>query len=921
MDEVEPLAVANVEAHVPDEPAAPAGSPPPSPPDKQPPASEDAATHADVKRLIAKTYIEAPSVVHALFIFHRYFAFNSVIMHLIICYVFEDGLNLSSMLTCVVTDASWKACAALFKLRVKSRAGCGLYYPTRLFATFVAYLVVVLLFVFDSLQKGPGSGGFFDFVAMGYAGITIVLGARGLCAPIERLLPRRAYLRSSALPATQVLAYVGFWLLVLVLKLGFMYFVVEGLREPTNKLWDGGKSQLNNGSTPMPSGLYCWDLDRLGTALGGQSTACALDNLPGTYIKSDPSAPLGYTVSTPEALYYYRKFREWLYRLTLLALRWVVPVLLMFADIMLWQTLVASFISCFIGVRRRLFVVQGWVDLINKLPSIVPLANEKLVSSAQVEHLGGRLTPEQEHVLAYRAHERALDGEGPGYEGTSLGYQCFARQWNAIVTDLHQSDRISQQEHDELAFGAIRSESLGVFAPSPSDGERSSMEAAREKPPSLPVCEFTILPTMILSTAFVPELWGSNPTGRYSLLAPALVQARELSCWLLTALGFVPAGASAEVRKCLTQLAVANCRTPAVRTALVLVGHTLREYHRGCCEATATGAALSDSYASELQEAVKSLLGVLDHELRATSVPPSQRLKQRRDSALDVTSSSAEEGSAQPATASGAAAEAMVALQRLRNLLDETAIGKKTSDAAQPITSTDTSAAILSLANALCTTNPGGEPKGQEAVRQLVSFANSMFHRQMGASPPPVRCMRSLSALTPYYKEDVSKVLARLQQIDTQDENASTLQTLVALFPDEWVNMLERTDISATPGMMVGPLAQLAQGSSAGDVYARKQIALWAADREQTLSRTVRGVMRIGNALRLTARLEGVPEEEVESLVASKFEYVVSAQVYHALKLREVEEHAQARDDAAKASAIDELMEAFPHNLKVRDHL
>ena len=38
----------------------------------------------------------------------------------------------------------------------------------------------------------------------------------------------------------------------------------------------------------------------------------------------------------------------------------------------------------------------------------------------------------------------------------------------------------------------------------------------------------------------------------------------------------------------------------------------------------------------------------------------------------------------------------------------------------------------------------------------------------------------------------------------------------------------------------------------------------WASDRAQVLSRTVRGMMRYGDGLRVLARLEGVPEEEIE---------------------------------------------------------
>ena len=592
----------------------------------------------------------------------------------------------------------------------------------------------------------------------------------------------------------------------------------------------------------------------------------------------------------------------------------------MFADIMLWQTLVSAIISCFMGVRQRLFVIQSWDHLINHLPTVVHLANQKLVSVAQVKHLGSRLTQEEELVLAHRAHEGALAGAGPGYEGTSLHYQCFARLWNAIVNDLHQSDRISRRERDELSFRAICSESLAVFTHSTRSLDGNQSHSAGDAQKMLNVAEFTILPTMILSPAFVAELWESKPTGRYSFFAPSLIQVRELSCWLLIALGIVAEEEAPRLREDLTQVAIAECRSPEVRNALVLVCQTLQEFHRGCCDANRSGSNLSSSYASELQEAIESLLDVLERELRSTIVPVSERREYKRKANLESSGMApaerAEGVTEQPIT-SLQAAGAMAALQSLRHLLDMTIFGEATKGLVQRMASPDACAAILSLCGALCTPNPGGEPRGHEASRQLLSFANSMFHKQMAASPSPVQSMRSLSALTPYYKEDVSKSLARLQQIDVMDENASTLQTLAALFPDEWTNMLERTNISQHPGMMVGPLAQLAQGSTADDVHAQKEIARWAAGREQTLSRTVHGVMRVGDALRLTARLEGVAEDDIETLVATKFEYVVSAQVYHALKQGGARDPVEAKENVAKASGLEALLETFPYNLRV----
>jgi hypothetical protein len=89
------------------------------------------------------------------------------------------------------------------------------------------------------------------------------------------------------------------------------------------------------------------------------------------------------------------------------------------------------------------------------------------------------------------------------------------------------------------------------------------------------------------------------------------------------------------------------------------------------------------------------------------------------------------------------------------------------------------------------------------------------------------------------------------------------------------------------------------------------ELAVWASDRAQVLSRTVRGVMLYADALRIQARLEGVHEKEVEAVVASKFEYVITCQIY--AKLRD----SKKEDDRWKARCIDELRRQFAANLKI----
>ena len=54
------------------------------------------------------------------------------------------------------------------------------------------------------------------------------------------------------------------------------------------------------------------------------------------------------------------------------------------------------------------------------------------------------------------------------------------------------------------------------------------------------------------------------------------------------------------------------------------------------------------------------------------------------------------------------------------------------------------------------------------------------------------------------------------------------------------------------------------------------------------------------------ARLEGVPEDDLEMVVASKFEYVVTCQIYGKLKAAK-----RGSEESAKADAIDELRRQY----------
>jgi len=220
-----------------------------------------------------------------------------------------------------------------------------------------------------------------------------------------------------------------------------------------------------------------------------------------------------------------------------------------------------------------------------------------------------------------------------------------------------------------------------------------------------------------------------------------------------------------------------------------------------------------------------------------------------------------------------------------------------------------------SLVRSLATPNPGGEPVNVEAKRQLIFYCNSLHNRRL-CGPPPIMKMKSFTSFTPYYSEDVtysendlgqkenanSQKSARakddpMSEITEGDDEDSLLNLLKALFPGEWDNFLERVEMD-TATLRVGQ-------------YPIEELQRWASDRAQVLSRTIRGIMRFGDALRILGRLEGVDEEDLEWLVAHKFEYVVSCQVYGKQR------RATSGPDVQKADAIDQLRRQYADNLRI----
>ncbi|CAK4077922.1 unnamed protein product [Aphanomyces euteiches] len=180
------------------------------------------------------------------------------------------------------------------------------------------------------------------------------------------------------------------------------------------------------------------------------------------------------------------------------------------------------------------------------------------------------------------------------------------------------------------------------------------------------------------------------------------------------------------------------------------------------------------------------------------------------------------------------------------------------------------SVSIVSRAYQLLTVdNFDAEPRSQEGQRRLRFFTNSLFMDMPHAQS--LKRMHSLSISTPYYNEIVLYSIKELTEAN--DDSIKLLYYLQTIYPDEWEHFLERVDckdekeaISKIP----------------------EEVQLWASYRGQTLARTIRGMMYNEEAIKFLYWLElgnnePMPDngtKELDEMVALKFNYVVTCQIY-----------------------------------------
>eukprot|EP00892_Ulva_mutabilis_P001698 jgi/Ulvmu1/11529/UM078_0018.1 len=255
-----------------------------------------------------------------------------------------------------------------------------------------------------------------------------------------------------------------------------------------------------------------------------------------------------------------------------------------------------------------------------------------------------------------------------------------------------------------------------------------------------------------------------------------------------------------------------------------------------------------------------------------------------------------------------------------------------TADATGPVIAVDEIRTLLRvLQKATTLTDQESEPVNEEASRVLKFFMSTLLNGSM-KQPKDLETMRSLTTLVPHYAEGViypldidevkhwSNVEAKKGQVPDvlvdlmPGLDITTIDFLRIQFHTEWAAFVQRMCAKyKVPGLTASEVTERDfrvkdHGVFSAHDGARMDLMLWASERGQMLSRTVKGMMMYGAALRQLEFVESLHDHggRIEELVQHKFRHIVSSQVYGAKK------QSKKPADQWLAMSIDFLMHRYP---------
>jgi callose synthase len=209
-------------------------------------------------------------------------------------------------------------------------------------------------------------------------------------------------------------------------------------------------------------------------------------------------------------------------------------------------------------------------------------------------------------------------------------------------------------------------------------------------------------------------------------------------------------------------------------------------------------------------------------------------------------------------------------------------------------------------------------PRNEEVRRRLQYFTSSL-NMQM---PDAVSVRRSVdfSTLVPMYGEEVLYTRRAMESEAYSDGILSLLDFIKVCHPEEHENLLtrvkEHADSGTTEDESDGFVWSLDPRENESETHAQR---LWLSERNQTLSRTIRGMHHYERALRALAEheLPGTGSDLARELARQKHCFVVSCQIFgkwaKAYSQARQNPNEKIQEDAHKFEAICWLMHRYTH--------
>ena len=562
-----------------------------------------------------------------------------------------------------------------------------------------------------------------------------------------------------------------------------------------------------------------------------------------------------------------RLFRRYAYKFLMLFERWLPNVLLYYCNTFFFYLAALGFASAFDRLRWR-GVADGWSKVVRTLPAKVD-AFQRLILSRDV-----RPPPERSPSTAFCV------------EAVSEGWNAFARSWNEVVRSLRDRDLLSNEEVSLLVFQRLKGAAVDAFfggVVSAGNGEA-----------------YLLFPAMLAAPVFTKSGASRNVNMTYSMLDAVMAQVTDVFAFIfVSVLGVCETTHRATLAVTLKSMfdligcAVVRRQASAADDLTALRGHFILVF-------TAIRAAAADQRSELAAEHIAAARRSIDAALNLVV----ETLANDRDLEDD------------------AGKEANRLLRGVVDRIREIVVLEKLEQPAHvqtrvlpAIVTLPARTAVDHSLTLLSTANPAAEPASNEAREVLRFFLESFTDPQLGRGSP-VRRMPSMVTLTPLYKEEVTYTAEDLSQ-RVDGENVSTLRFIISMLPTEWRSMLQRTKLNLPQQDYEKLLEELHNGVAGdrkignGTVPTRRltdedrrllrEICTWASGRSQTMFRTARGFAAYADATRVLARLEGVPETDIEALVEAKFSHVVCAQVYG------------SEGNEEKDEQLEDILREFPH--------